>query len=427
MPAKALTAAKIHAAKPKAKPYKLSDLDRLYVLVSTAGSKTWKWAYRLDGKDSTCTLGTFPEMGVAEARHARAEAEKVVKAGQHPAAVKAAEKAKAKEEAATTLWGVTAEWIDAMRGNWSPYYLQQVENFMGRYVRDGELGNRPIKSITPADVFGLVSGVAVRKQVNGAERKATGSPHIATLLRQWLSAVFRRAVISGRADRNPVTDLKASDVIAKPKTRNNRALSEDELRDLLKAMAAFSGTRSVGIAMELLMLAFVRTTELRAATWGEFDLDKATWTIPAERMKIKHVGDHVVPLCARAVELLKELREINPPAKSGPQWLFPNRRRGSADCMAQTTLNRALERMGFNGAGSIGFSGHGFRGTASTLLHEQHFAPEVIEAQLAHRQRSHVSAAYNKAQYLPARRKMMTAWGDYIEGLKVPAAVQHAA
>lgn len=421
MPAKALTATALASAKPKAKPYKLSDLDRLYVLVSTAGSKTWKWNYRLDGKDCTYTIGKFPEIGVADARQRRADAAKLVEKGIHPAEHEAAQVAKTKAEQATTLWGVSAEWIEANRAGWSPYYLQQVESFMGRYVRDAAVGARPIKSITPADIFELVSSVAVRQGKGENERKATGSPSIAILLRQWLSAVFRRAVVSGRAERNPVADLKASDVIKKPKTKNNRALTPKELTGLLAKLATFNGNRSTVIAMRLLMLTFVRTTELRAAQWHEFDLDKAVWTVPAERMKIKNVGDHVVPLSAQAVALLKELREISPPSKTGPQWLFPNRRRGAVDCMSQTTLNRALERMGFNGAGTIGFSGHGFRGTASTLLHEQGHRPEVIEVQLAHRQRNAVAATYNKAKYLADRVKMMAAWGEYVENLKAEA------
>ena len=150
------------------------------------------------------------------------------------------------------------------------------------------------------------------------------------------------------------------------------------------------------------------------AAWSEVDIDKATWTIPAERMKIKDNGDHVVPLSKRACDLLKELRNIvGTPLSGNPDWLFPNTR-NRALCMSATTINRALEHMGFNGSGSIGFSAHGFRGTASTLLHERGYRPEVIEAQLAHKERDGVKAAYNKAKYLSDRRTMMQEWADLL-------------
>ena len=237
------------------------------------------------------------------------------------------------------------------------------------------------------------------------------------MLRQWCSAVFRLAVVSGRVERNPVSDLKASDVIVRPKVKNNRALNPSELKDLLNALKNFSGQRTTGIALDLLMLTFVRTIELRAATWDEFDFNQAIWTIPASRMKMKDAGDHVVPLSSQVVALLKELKEVTGVSKAGPRWLFPNYRRVN-ECMTATTINRALERMGFNGKNSIGFSAHGFRGTASTLLHEMNYRPEVIEAQLAHKERNAVKAAYNKAQYIAERKKMMQHWADFVSALQ---------
>lgn len=419
---KTLTHTAISGAKPKDKPYKLSDTDRLYVLVTVAGKKYWKWNYRLDGNDCTYTLGTFPDVGLSEAREWRMAAEKLVQQGIHPADYDEDQRLKAKAEKAATFWSVAEEWISANKINWSPYYLKQVETFMRRYVRDTALGERPVRQITTTEIYELVTGVAKRSELKCGERKATGSPTLAILLRQWCGAVFRLAIVSGRAERNPVFDLKASDVIVRPKVKNNRALSAPELGQFLKALKAFTGQRTTGIAIELLMLTFVRTTELRAATWGEFDLGNSVWTIPASRMKIKNAGDHVVPLSSQAVILLRELREIVGTPKVGPRWLFPNYRRES-DCMTATTINRALERMGFNGKNSIGFSGHGFRGTASTLLHEMGYRPEVIEVQLAHKERNAVKAAYNKAQYKTERTTMMQQWADYLETLKSGAKV----
>ena len=414
--AKALTHSAILGAKPKDKPYKLSDTDRLYVLVTKAGKKYWKWNYRLDGKDCTYTFGTFPDVGLSQARERRMAAEKLVHLGVHPADDEEDQRKKAKAEKAATFWSVAEEWISANKIKWSPRYLKQVETYMHRYVRDAGFGKRPIRQITLAEIYELVNSVAIRSVLNSGERKAAGAPSLAVLLRQWCDAVFRMAVVSGRAERNPVADLKASDVIVRPKVKNNRALAPGELKTFLSALKLFSGQRSTGIAIELLMLTFVRTVELRLATWEEFDLDNALWMVPASRMKVKDAGDHIVPLSSQTVALLKELKLITGVSNAAPHWLFPNYRR-SDDCMTATTINRALERMGFNGKKTIGFSAHGFRGTASTLLHEMGYRPEVIEVQLAHKERNAVKAAYNKAQYIEERAKMMQQWANYVGGL----------
>jgi len=420
-PTKVLTHAAILGAKPKEKPYKLSDSQRLYVLVSVAGTKYWKWNFRLDGADRTYTLGTFPDVGLAEARERRIAAEKLVKAGIHPAAEEENQRQKAKAEQASTFWSVAEKWIAANKTNWSPAYATQVETYMRRYVRDTEFGKRPIRQISTAEVYELIDSVAKRNGRKGAERKDKGAPSLAILLRQWCMAVFRLAMVSGLTHRNPVQDLKASDVIVRPKVKNNRALTVTELKKLQVKLDAFSGQRTTGIAIELLMLTFVRTTELRAATWEEFDSENAIWTIPAARMKIKDNGDHKVPLSRQAVALLNELHNIVGTPTQGPHWLFPNTRRNS-ECMTATTINRALERMGFSGKGTIGFSGHGFRGTASTLLHEMGFRPEIIEAQLAHKERNAVKAAYNKAQYMSDRVEMMQRWADFVSALRTATA-----
>ena len=419
---KVLTHSAILGAKGKATPYKLSDSNRLYVLVTASGKKYWKWNYRLDGKDCTYTLGTFPNVSLSAAREGRVAADKILGQGIHPADHDEEQRLKAKTDKAATFWSVAEEWINANKVRWSPYYLKQVESFMHRYVRDTAFGNRPVRKISTVEIYDLVTNVAQRQDRKGAERKVSGAPTLAILLRQWCGAVFRLAIVSGRAERNPVSDLKASDVIVRPKVKNNRALNSSELKDLLSALKSFSGQRTTGIALELLMLTFVRTIELRAATWDEFDFNNAVWTIPACRMKKKDAGDHVVPLSSQVLALLKELRAITGVPKTGPRWLFPNYRRAT-ECMTATTINRALERMGFNGKKSIGFSAHGFRGTASTLLHELGYRPEVIEVQLAHKERNAVKAAYNKAQYVAERVAMMQQWANYVDSLQLQGKV----
>lgn len=415
---KTLTDSVVKAAKPKDKPYKLSDTHRLYLLVSTAGGKSWKWNYRLEGKDCTYTIGAYPLVSLAEAREKRFALAKLVQQGVHPAEHEEEQRRKAKAEKAATFWLVAEEWLALNKINWSPDYLKQAETYLERYAGpQTEFGQRPIRQITAPEITHLVSSVATRSACIGPERKATGAPTLAILLRQWCSAVFRRAIATGKADRNPVADLKTGDVIVRPKVKNNRALKPSELKELIAALGGFTGHRTTAIAIELLMLTFVRTVELRAATWDEFDFDNSLWCIPASRMKMKHAGDHLVPLSVQAAALLQELKSISGTSKAEPRWLFPNLRRESV-CMTATTINRALERMGFNGKGSIGFSAHGFRGTASTLLNEQGFESRVIEAQLAHVKKDAVEGIYNKAIYLPKRIAMMQHWADYLESLK---------
>jgi integrase len=415
MPAKALTHSAIAAEKPGSKPRKLSDLNRLYVLVSTAGSKTWKWAYRLDDKDCTYTIGRFPEIGVKEARDRRAEAEKLVAKGIHPAEHDREQLAAVKAVKAITFGGVTAEWLANTKPKWGKYYARQAEIYLSRYVINADIGKRPISSITPKEMSSLITSIAVRTELGEKERKET-APHIAILVRQLLHGVFQYAIREERCVQNPVAAFKASEIVHAPPTKNNKALNETELKTLLRTLPDFMGNRRTLIALELLLLTFTRTTELRKAEWPEFNFEKRQWTIPAARMKIKNRGDHVVPLSDQAIALLEELKTYGVP-KSGPQYLFPNAKRADG-VMNVGTINGALRALGFNGEGTLGFAGHGARGTASTQLHEMGFPPHVIETQLAHAQRSAVTAAYNKAQYLDQRVDMMNKWGAHVADLK---------
>jgi integrase len=211
-----------------------------------------------------------------------------------------------------------------------------------------------------------------------------------------------------RADADPATALKGA--IHRPKVEHRKPLSSDQIAAFVKALDTYGGYRTTIIALRLMLLTFVRTVELRAANWAEFDLDHAEWRIPAERMKMRE--SHIVPLSRQAVELLCELHTLT----GGQRWLFPNYRRPKT-CMTATTLNRALERMGLNGKNSIGFSAHGFRATASTILNETGFRPDVIERQLAHKERNKVRASYNQAEYLKERRAMMQQWAEMVDDI----------
>jgi integrase len=240
--------------------------------------------------------------------------------------------------------------------------------------------------------------------------ESRGAATVALLVRQWSSAVFRYAVATLRADHDPAAALKGA--IHRPKVQHHKPLTREQIIQFSKALEQYGGYKTTVIALRLMLLTFVRTVELRKAEWVEFDLDRAEWRIPAERMKMRE--PHIVPLSRQAVELLRELRTHT----GGRPLLFPNYRNPN-ESMTATTLNRALERIGLNGKGSIGFSAHGFRATASTMLREMGFRSDVIERQLAHAERNKVRASYNQAEYLDDRRHLMQMWADKIDAITV--------
>jgi hypothetical protein len=211
-------------AKPKARRYKLSDRDSLYLLVSITGTKTWRFDYRLDGKACTYTLGRFPDLSLHDAREMRSNAAKLVGAGIHPRAHERQLQQQTIAHHKNTLWPVCEEWLNDNRANWTAYYHGQATRFLTRYVKCSPLGTMPVRDIRVAHIYDLLQSIAKRKALSGDERKAEGAPHIAIRLRQHLDAIFRRAIISGRVDANPVAALKPSDVVTVPPTRHNRAL-----------------------------------------------------------------------------------------------------------------------------------------------------------------------------------------------------------
>lgn len=446
--------ARAKAAQAAGKPYKLADMDRLYLLVSKAGTRSWYWNFRWtdpiskETEDCTLALGRWPDVSIVEAREKRRAAEKLVEKGVHPGQHKKQQVVQVKTEQANTFSAVALEWIEnnspdpadpnpKQPGKWSASYARQVSNFMGRYVAGKydkqadkwiipipAIGLRPIKDITSADIFRLVQGVGVRKAgKTGKERKANGAPSVGILLKQWCGAVFALAIATERYEKNnPAMGFDVSLAFKKPKTRNNRPLADDELRTLLGRLKTYHirtpdrdyyGHRQTAIAIELLLLTFTRTIELRAARWEEFDFEKREWVIPASRMKM--ALPHIVPLSIQAITLLQELRVINPPAKNGTGWLFHNQRHGER-CMGATTINKALISMGF--VDDLHFRAHGSRGTASTHLNESGYDERFIERQLAHTSKNKVAAAYNAAKWLAQRRQMMDDYANHLDDLK---------
>ena len=391
----ALTDAKIRSTKPGATPDKLTDSGGLYIEVRPSGAKLWRYRYRIAGKENVYALGTYPQIPLTEARAERDKARALVKQGIHPAHNRQALLTSQVAENANTFEAVAREWIEQRRLKWSGYYLRQVEKTLAADAYP-YIGTLPMRSIRAAHLLEIIK----RAEKRGAET-------VAILLRQWMSAIFRYAVATLRAEADPAAALKGA--IHRPKVEHSKPLARKEIPDFLKALESYGGYRTTSIALRLLMLTFVRTVELRGAEWTEFDLDGAEWRIPAERMKMREV--HTVPLSAQAVELLRELHTLT----GGQRFLFPNYRRPKT-CMTATTLNRAIERMGYGGK----FSGHGFRATASTMLNELGYRSDLIERQLAHAERSKVRASYNQAEYMPERVAMMRAWSNLIDEMAKP-------
>lgn len=400
----ALTDTKIRNAKPTEKPYKLLDGHGLYLDVRPSGSKIWRYRYWITPeRDGIFTIGEYPMVTLSEARRSREWAREQVKQGLNPTHAMEAERMRRMGEHANTFELVAREWIEQNKAHWSANYLRQVETFMKGDVFP-KIGALPIRLVTAAHLLGIIREVEKR-----------GAQSIAVLIRQWSGQIFRFAVATLRADSDPAAALAGA--IKRAPVRHNPPLSKDEIPKFLELTGSYGGYRGTVIALKLMLYTFVRTVELRKAEWEEFDLDAAEWRVPRERMKMakkmKAGESHIVPLPRQAVELLRELHTLS----GGRKFLFPNLRTPDT-CMTATTINRALERMGYLGK----FSGHGFRSTASTLLHEMGWRSEVIERQLAHAERDKVKAAYNHAEYMPERREMMQAWADWVDGLSVATA-----
>lgn len=398
----ALTDAKIRNAKPADKPFKLPDTGWLYLEVRPSGAKLWRFRYRVAGKENIFAIGEYftgkraGHVSLEDARRERDKARVLVKQGIHPAHQRQLQRMAQHADASNTFGGVAQEWIEKKKQNWTAYYTRQVQGVLENDVLP-HIGKLPVRSVTAAHLLEVVRRVEGR-----------GAETVALLVRQWCSAVFRYAVVTLRADGDPTAALRGA--ITRPKTVHSKPLSRDQVAAFVQALDAYGGYRTTVIALRLKLLTFVRTIELRAAEWPEVDLERAEWRIPATRMKMREM--HIVPLSRQAVELLRELYALT----GGQRWLFPNYRRPQT-CMTATTLNRALERMGFNGKGSIGFAAHGFRATASTMLNEAGYRPDVIERQLAHKERNKVRASYNRAEYLEDRRAMMQQWADMTDSM----------
>ncbi|MCS5980257.1 tyrosine-type recombinase/integrase [Klebsiella pneumoniae subsp. pneumoniae] len=379
----------IRRAKPEAKAYTLGDGQGLSLLIEPNGSKSWRFRYRYAGKPKMISLGVYPTITLADARSRRDDARKLVAEGKNPSEVRKEQKIALKTESENAFEKIATEWHQMKSAKWSAGYASDImeafQNDIFPYV-----GTRPIGEIKPLELLNVLRKIEKR----GALEKMRK-------VRQRCSEVFRYAIATGRAEFNPAADL--SSALEVHQSNHFPFLKADELPGFLRALDSYTGSRLVQIATKLLMITGVRTIELRAALWSEFDLGNAIWEIPAERMKMRR--SHLVPLSTQALDLLNELKIMT----GNYRYVFPGRNDPNKP-MSEASINQVIKRIGYGGK----VTGHGFRHTLSTILHEEGYSTAWIEMQLAHTDKNKIRGTYNHAYYLDKRREMMNWYSNYI-------------
>jgi len=397
----ALTEIEAKKAKATEKPMKLSDGGGLFLLVQPNGSKYWRLAYRFNGKQKTLALGVYPDISLKDARQRREDARKLLANDVDPGENRKAAKSAKTERAANSFETIAREWFVKNSSAWSQNHGDRIIRRLERDIFPW-IGGRPIAEIKAQEILAALRRIEERGAVETAHRA-----------HQNCGQVFRYAVATGRADRDPSPDLKGA---LPPVKATHRAAITDTLGigALLRAMDDYQGTFVTKCALRLAPLVFVRPGELRKAEWAEIDLDKAEWNIPAERMKMRE--PHLVPLSSQAVEILRELHSLT----GSGRYVFPGARTNGRP-MSDNAVLAALRRMGF---AKDEMSGHGFRAMARTILDEVlQVRPDYIEHQLAHAVKDPNGRAYNRTAHLAERRKMMQLWADYLDKLKAGADV----
>jgi integrase len=390
--AMALTDLEIKRAKTKDKPYKLSDGGNMYLWITPAGGKLWRWAFRYEGKAKLMTFGRYPDVPLVLARERLAEARRLLATGINPMEQRKADKTAEQVATENSFASVAALWLEHWKDDKSARHVDSTRRRLASNILPS-LGSLQIAEIEAPDIVAMVRAVEAR-----------GARDVAKRALETTGQIFRYAIAHGYAKRNPATDIRPRDILKASLKSNYARIDAKELPHLLRQIEVYQGTHVTRLAMKLMALTFVRTSELIGAKWSEFDLESARWDIPAERMKMR--TPHIVPLAKQSLEVLNLLQALT----GHSEWLFPGDR-DPAKQMSNNTILKALERMGYKGT----MTGHGFRGLASTILHERGCVHDHIELQLAHAPRNAVSAAYNHALYLEPRAKMMQEWADFLE------------
>jgi integrase len=373
---------------------KLHDGDGLYLWVYLDGRKYWRMRYWQADKEKSLSIGVYPKVTLSDARKKREELRKQLEANLDPSAERKATNLRKKLSAENSFQAVALEWYNKQLHTWVQHHADDVKRRLESNIFP-TLGKRPLDQIEAPELLQAIRKIEKR-----------GSYDLAHRVLQVCGQVFRYGIASGRCTRNPSTDLRGA--LTPHVKQHQAAVRPEELPDLLRAIAKYDeiGDKQTRIALQLLVQTFVRTNELIGAEWVEFDLENALWIIPAGRMKMK--TEHVVPLSKQTLAMLAELKEIS----GGSRFIFPGRNRDKP--ISNNTMLFALYRMGYKGK----MTGHGFRAVASTILNETGFNPDVIERQLAHCERNEVRGAYNRAEYLQERKRMMQHWADYLDSLE---------
>lgn len=395
-----LTEIKIKNAKSKAQAYKLFDGNGLFLLITPSGGKLWRLKYRFNDKEKTLTLGQYPAISLLNARGKRDDARRLLANNVDPDAVRKAQK-QAQVEETETFEIIAREWLERFKSKWQEEYADKIMHRLELNIFPW-IGSRPIKDIKAPELLSVLRRIESRDALELAHRT-----------RNVCGQVFRYAVATGRADRNPAEDLKGA--LSPVKTIHRAAITEPkEVANLLRAIDSYQGTFVVQCALKLAPLFFVRPGELRHAEWSEINFENAEWNIPASKMKMKEA--HLVPLSRQAIEILKKLHTLT----GSGRYLFPSERTPQRP-MSENAILVALRIMGYP---KEEMSGHGFRAMARTILDEVlQVRPDFIEHQLAHAVRDPNGRAYNRTSHLAERKKMMQTWADYLDGLKVGAKV----
>ena len=384
----------VSKAKPKAKDYKLSDGGGLYLLVTSSGGKLWRLKYRFEGREKKLALGSFPEVSLSTARQKRNEAKAQIAQDIDPSTFRKEKKA-AEIMEQETFETVAREWHKQFESKWVPKTAKAVLKMLDNNVF-GEIGNKPISIIDAPMLLKMLRRIEAR-----------GANYTAHRVRGLCGQIFRYAVATGRADRDPSGDLKGA--LAPIKTTHRAATTEPaKIAPLLRMLDDYQGSMVVKYALRLLPLLFVRPGELRNMKWSEVDLDKREWSFFVTKTEI----EHIVPLAKQAVAILRELHT----ATSDSDYVFPSARSKSRP-MSDMAMNAAMRRMGIDTRKEI--TSHGFRAVARTILDEVlGFRPDFIEHQLAHAVKDPLGRAYNRTSHLKERKNMMQQWANYLDTLK---------
>lgn len=395
-----LNARQVDTAKPKDKPYKLADGGGLYLLIKPNGGKYWRLKYRVAGKEKLLALGVYPEVTLADARAKREEAKRGISGGIDPMEAKREEKIARETQLNNTFKDIALEWHSSKLKKWSAGYASDILEAFNKDVFP-YIGKKPIADIKPLELLNVLRRIEGR----GATEKAKK-------VRQRCGEVFRYAIVTGRAEYNPAPDLTSA--MQGHESNHYPFLTPKELPDFFKALSGYTGSALVVLAARLLIITGLRTGELRGAFWDEINISKAVWEIPASRMKMRR--PHVVPLSGQALTLIGQLQELT----GNYPLMFPGRN-DPRKTMSEASINQVFKRIGYDGK----VTGHGFRHTMSTILHEQGYNTAWIETQLAHVDKNSIRGTYNHAQYIDGRREMLQWYADYMEALENGENVVH--